>query len=298
MNRAFLTLSLLLLLAFPVSAQIPSDPSWTTRLWQVEPISSAEFESHPAFDRRNATIYFVRSSPAFRGWRILESMCRGGRWSAPQPPSFAGEGVEADPFVARGGRTLFFISSRKDDGVTGHGLDLWRVDRRLRSSAWGKPVRLPEPVNSAGNEWFPRLAADGWLYFGSDRRGGLGATDIYRARQVRGRWRVENLGEAVNSSGDEYEAEISSDGRGMILMADGDLYSVTYSNGRWGARTRLGPEVNSTEMEVGPLFSPSGRSFLFARDFGTARLPMGGSGELMLATSGNRDDWPPRCGRR
>ena len=52
---------------------------------------------------------------------------------------------------------------------------------------------LPEPVNSAGSEWFPRPGADGWLYFGSDRPGGLGATDIWRARSDAaggGPWRI------------------------------------------------------------------------------------------------------------
>lgn len=290
MNRACIGLLPLLLVGASPAAK------WTTRAWQVEPISSKDFESHPAFDVRQSTLYFVRSSPAFRGWKILSTSCRGGRWSEPQPVSFAGDGVEADPFLTRDGKTLFFLSSRKDDGLTGRGLDLWRVDRPRPSAPWGKPVRLAEPVNSTGNEWFPRVAADGWLYFGSDRKGGLGQTDIYRARQVASTWRIENLGPAVNSAGDEYEAEISPDGRRMILMADGDLFSLTNSNGRWGGRTKLGPDVNSAEMEVGPLFSPTGRSLLFARDFGKAALPVGGSGEMVLATSGKRESWPPHCG--
>ena len=267
-------------------------PEWTARPWQPAGITSPQFESHPAFDPANKTLYLVRSSPQFRGWRIFESRCVGGGWSEPAPPSFASQGgVEADPFLTNHGRTLYFISSRQDDGVKGRGLDLWRVDRASLSAAWGKPVRLPEPLNSAGNEWFPRAAKDGWLYFGSDRPGGLGATDIYRARQAGGKWRVENLGPDVNSAGDEYEAEIAPDGRRMVLMADGDLFVLTARNGRWGGRTKLGPEINSAEMEVGPLLSPSGRSLLFARNMGETN----GAGELVLARTGKAEPWPPAC---
>ena len=288
MKRAITALPLLLL----TGAAEGQSSSWAARPWQPRGIASPQFESHPAFDASNRTLYLVRSSAQFRGWRLFQSRCEAGAWSDPEPPSFASKGgVEADPFLTNGGRTLYFISSRQDDGVKGRGLDLWRVDRASPRAAWGKPMRLSGPLNSASNEWFPRLARDGWIYFGSDRPGGFGATDIYRARHRRGRWAVENLGPGVNGSGDEYEAEISPDGRRMALMADGDLYLVTNTKGRWGGRTRLGAEINGETMEVGPLFSPSGRSLLFARDFG----PAAGAGELVLATQGEAEAWPPAC---
>lgn len=289
-----LTLTLVLMSAAP-GGSADKSARWSASIWQANPVTSVEFESHPAFDPAGSTLYFVKSSTAFRGWKILQTSCHDGKWSKPEPASFAGDGVEADPFLTRDGLTIFFISSRKDDGVSGRSLDLWRVDRPNLSAPWGRPMRLPEPVNSTGNEWFPRLAQDGWLYFGSDRPGGLGLTDIYRARQIGDKWRVENLGPDLNSAGDEYEGEVSPDGRSMILMADGDLYFVSRTGDRWSRRTKLGPQINSDAMEVGALFSPSGNSFLFARDFGKAALPAGGSGELMLATSGKAENWPPTC---
>jgi hypothetical protein len=96
----------------------------------------------------------------------------------------------------------------------------------------------------------------------------------------------------VNGPGDDYEAEISSDGRLMLLMADGDIWTATRSRrGSWGARSRLGPEINTSALEVGPAISPSGGSFLFARDTGA-----GASGELFLARRGGRAEaWPPVC---
>jgi hypothetical protein len=264
--------------------------AWTVAQWRPAPLSSPAFESHPAFDARARSLYFVRSSPAFSGWRLQVSDCRGGRWTEPRAPAFAGDGLEADPFVTRDGRALYFISTRSEAGARQSELDIWRVTRR-GGRGWSEAERLPEPVNSPGNEWFPRLAADGWLYFGTDRAGGHGATDIWRAREVGGRWRVENLGPGINGPGDEYEAEISPDGRRLLLMADGDLFgAVRDGDGRWGGRTRLGPEINTGALEVGPLFAPDGRSFLFARDTGA-----GESGEMFVARRGSAGRWPPAC---
>ena len=191
------------------------------RPWKPAGISSPKFESHAAFDPRTGDLYFVRSSPQFTGWRILVSRCTGAGWSTPQEPPFAGDGVEADPYFSTDGRSLYFISTRSVDGVKRKDLDIWRVDRD-DAGAWGAPEHLPAPINSAGAEWFSRPGADGWLYFGSNRPGGLGGNDIWRGRQdAPGRWTVENLGAAVNTAGDEYEPLPAPNGPRMVLMETG-----------------------------------------------------------------------------
>jgi len=235
-------------------------------------------------------MYFVRSTPQFSGWRILVSRCAPGAWSTPEPPSFAGDGVEADPWFTPDGGSLWFISTRSTDGVKRKDLDIWRVDRDA-SGKWGVPQRLPEPVNSTGAEWFPRLAADGWLYFGSDRPGGLGRTDIWRARvDASGKWSVENLGPAINTAGDEYEPLPSADGKRMIVMADGGLYETRALDAGWAPRVKLGPDVNQNGSEIGALLSPSGRSLLFSRD---TKGP--DSGEFFLWQEQGSEAWPPEC---
>lgn len=258
--------------------------------WKPAGISSGQFESHPAFDPLTGDFYFVRSSPTFEGWRILVSRCGTGGWSKPQPAPFAGDGVEADPYFADAGRTFWFISTRSTDGVKRKDLDIWRVDRGA-DGRWSTPLRLPEPVNSTAQEWFPRPASDGWLYFGSGRPGGLGKTDIWRARaDSGGRWTVENLGASVNSVADEYEPLPSADGSRMIVMADGGLYEARRRDGVWSPKVSLGPDVNRNGSEIGALLSPSGKSLLFARD---TRGP--DSGEFFVLHGEAGDDWPPAC---
>lgn len=249
------------------------------------------FESHPAFDPWNGDLYFVRSKPDFTGWRILTSHCAAAGWTAPVDAAFAGDGVEADPWFTRDGKTLYFISSRTTDGVTRKDLDIWRVGRGA-DGAWAKPERLPEPVNSGGQEWFPRLAPDGWLYFGSSRPGGLGKNDIWRAREVKGAWVAENLGPSINTAGDEYEPLPSPDGKTMIIQA-GDSYFQTWPEGAgWAPKVRMGPAFNVNGSEIGMAFSPSGRSVMFGRDAGD-----GQSGELFVVSSAP-EAWPKPCPAR
>ncbi len=258
-------------------------------IWSAPPISSDQFEAYPTFDPWTRDLWFVRAKPDFSGWRIKASRCSSAGWTEPADAPIAGDGVEADPWFTKDGRTLWFISTRSSDGVHKPDLDIWRVTRD-RHGRWGTPVRLPEPVNSTAQEWFPRLARDGWLYFGSGRPGGLGKTDIWRARQRKsGEWRVENAGAAINSPGDEYEALPSPDGRSMLLGTAEGYYRVEHDRrSGWQPRRRLGAEINLNGSETGAEFSPSGKSWMFGRD-----LKDGRSGEVLLVAGENT--WPPRC---
>lgn len=259
-------------------------------IWAPPTMSSDRFESHVAFDPLNGDLYFVRSSPEFANWRIMVSACEAhGRAGAVDAP-FAGDGAEADPFFSRDGRTLWFISNRTTDGVKRRDTDIWRVARGT-DGKWGTPERLPAPINSDKYEWFPREGADGWLYFGSGRPGGFGRNDIYRARQdSSGTWTVENAGPNVNSDRDEAEPLLSPDARRMLIMGGDAIYESRKDNkGDWGKSVRLGTPHSANGTEIGGLFSPSGKSWLFARDVGEGR-----SGELLVVHE-QAESWPPAC---
>lgn len=274
----------------PFSA-LAGAPVPDVRAWTPTGVSSDLFESHSAFDPLTGDLYFVRSSKSFSGWRIFYSHCNGTRWSDPLPAPFAGAGVEADPWFTPDGRSVYFISTRATGSTKSKDLDIWRADR-TRDGHWEKPVRLPEPVNSGEAEWFPRPAPDGWLYFGSNRQGGFGKNDIWRARETSpGQWQVENAGPALNTAGNEYEALPSPDGQWLLLNADGGYYTSRKGADGWQPRSRLGPEINVNGSEIGALFSPSGKSLLFARDTGEPK-----SGEFFVWHIEGNEAWPPTCG--
>ena len=131
----------------------------------------------------------IRISP---DGRYFEPLREGNTRSLQQRARIAAPGIEADPYFTPDGRTLYYISSQRTGSRSSADLDIWKVSRDSRGR-WLKPERLAEPVNSAFAEWFPRPAADGWLYFGSRRPGGLGQDDIWKAKlDSQGRWTVEN----------------------------------------------------------------------------------------------------------
>ena len=238
-------------------------------------ISTGDFESHPAFTPDGRTLYFLKDNPAFTFWTIVVSNFRSGRWTTPEVAEFSGRFSDADPFITADGRKLFFISSRPPAGRSSadgpKDLDIWVVERAREGDKWGEPRRLPGPVNSAGNEWHPALAGDGTIYFGSDRAGGRGQTDIYRCRLVGGKYaEAENLGDAVNTRFNEFEPLVAPDESFLIFMAarpggvgQSDLW-VSYNRaGRWTEAKNLGEPINTPASEYSPKISPDGRYFFY-----------------------------------
>jgi hypothetical protein len=273
----------------------PGSPAPAAR-WTPAAISTDRYESSPTFTPDGREVYMMQADRDFDHYRLVWSQCRETGWSALSPVPFAApDGVlEADPFVTIDGRSLYFVSARSNPRR--NDLDIWVVHRDDRG-AWGTPQRLPAPVNSDQPELLPRMTAVGHLYFGSSRPGGHGQGDIYRAvRSPGGSWTVSNLGPPVSSPANEYEAEISRDGRQLAVIADrgvrSHLYRYQLVADRW---TEIGQvPADDAVFQVGPLFSPRGDRLLFAQRDGTR------SGELFVLDLVPAPDtsWPPRCPAR
>jgi hypothetical protein len=188
-------------------------------------------------------------------------------------------------FDPRTGDLYFVRSSPTFEG--------WRIlVSRCGKTGWSEPKEPPFAGDGVeADPWFPRHGPDGWLYFGSNRPGGAGSNDIWRARaDAAGRWTLENLGAAINTAGDEYEPLPSVDGSRMIVMADGGFYETRMTKESWSPRVKLGPEVNANGTEIGAQFSPSGKSLLFARD-----TKGRDSGEFFVWHEFGVEPWPPEC---
>lgn len=244
-------------------------------------ISTGDYETHPAFTPDGRTLYFVKSTPAFSFWTIVVSRFVGGQWTTPEVASFSGQYSDADPFITADGKQLYFISRRPAPGKTTPDLDIWVMDKT--GDGWSEPRNLGAPINSPAEEWYPTVAADGTLYFGSGRPGGKGGTDLYRARLAGGKYQEpENLGAAINTEFDEYEPYVAPDQSYMIFMAAGrsdglsgsaDLYISYQVNGAWTKAKNLGEGINSHRTEYSPTVSPDGRYLFFSSTRG--RRPPG-----------------------
>lgn len=257
----------------PYASAVPlSEPT----IFGAGVISTGDYDTHPAFTPDGRTLYFIRSTPDFNYWTILVSHFANGRWSSPEIAPFSGQYADADPFITSDGSRLYFISNRPVTGKTTPDLDIWMVEKTAKG--WGQPQNLGVPISSPGNEWYPTIAANGTIYFGSDREGGKGRNDIYRSRLVDGKYQAaENLGATINTQFNEYEPLIAPDESFLIFMCGGragarggfDLYVSYNRNGEWSTPENLGDKINSAGNEYSPTISPDGKYFFWgsARGF-------------------------------
>ncbi|MFH0883970.1 MAG: hypothetical protein V2A56_13355 [bacterium] len=207
-------------------------------------------------------------------------------WSAPVVAPFSGTYVDADPFLTRDGKRLYFSSKRTEDGRSKGDFDIWYVDRV--KDGWGEPVRLPEPINSDEHDVSPWIVDDGTLWFASRREGGEGDYDIwYALKRGDGFSDPINAGPAINSIGTEVDVCLSRNATLMIFASQdqpihfgsGDLYLMLRGHdGGWIGPYNLGQPVNSDGMECCPALGPNDRILLFTstRSLGHGFVPPSG----------------------
>ncbi|MFT3915093.1 MAG: hypothetical protein QM704_13515 [Anaeromyxobacteraceae bacterium] len=235
-------------------------------------VSTGDDDAHVAFTPDGQTMYFLRSTPDFAHWTVMESRRSGAGWTPPEVAPWSGEWDDGDVFVTRDGAHLYFISNRPTDGgdLPRPDTELWVMDRRA-DGRWGPPRHLEE-LSSPADEWFPTLSDDGTIYFGSERPGGAGKSDLWRARWLGDRFGPpENLGPAVNGPDAEIEPLVSGDGRTLVFAARGraggagqyDLFVSFACAGGFTPPRPLGAGVNSEGWDFGPRLSPDGRTFYF-----------------------------------
>ncbi len=174
-------------------------------------VSTEKSELNSVFMPDGNELYFTIRNAQGR-WTIMVMARTGSRWTAPRPASFSGTYSDVDLFISPDGRKLLYCSNRAPDGKgePRKDFDIWAVDRV--GADWSAPQSLGAPVNSEANEFYPALTGDGTLYFQSQRPGGLGAADIYRAVLRDGAYReAENIGSPINSPGFEGDCLVSPD---------------------------------------------------------------------------------------
>ncbi|WP_057916216.1 PD40 domain-containing protein [Lysobacter antibioticus] len=179
--------------------------------------------------------------------------------------------------VSPDGRRIVWGSTDRSGGAGGW--DLWQAS--LIDGRWqdAKPL----PLNAKAADFDPAFSADGrWLYFFSNRPGGHGGDDLYRAavRDDGGYGPVENLGRGVNGRGDEWAPTPSRDGRHLLFASDGfggsgrhDLF-VAQWNGQAFVDPKPVPGVNSADDEFDAAWLGDGKTVVFARSKDAEKQPI------------------------
>jgi len=165
---------------------------------------------------------------------------RNGVWMEPAPinvntvireedPNTTNYSWDSTPAFSPDGRTLYFASNRKIRGAQG-GTDIYsaQMDSRGRFT---RIRNLGPEINTPGNEMFPYLAEDGRFFFASDGHPGYGGLDLFVMTRKNGKNVIENLGEPMNSNGDDFGIFLFRPDRGFFTSnrdggkGDDDIYT-------------------------------------------------------------------------
>ena len=126
----------------------------------------------------------------------------------------------------------------------------------------------------------PSISPDGsMLYFVSNRKGGYGGTDIWRCRRLKnGDWsRPENLGSAINTSGNEKCPFVHADGHTLYFVSDGwqrlggeDIYFVDVNDAGSRQPTHIGLPISTGKEELSFAVTTDGSRAYFSGRVGTS----------------------------
>jgi TolB protein len=170
--------------------------------------------------------------------------------------------------ISPDGRTALWFTRNRPGGPGGY--DIW-ISRRIRGD-WN--AAQPVDFNSSSRDFDPAFSSDGrWVYFSSDRPGGLGGDDIYRVEVTRGGFGTpQNVGSGVNSSGNEWAPMLSADGKTLLFSSNGrggagrmDLFTALRATGGFRAAVPLAGAINTAADEFDGTFLARNSSVIFSR---------------------------------
>lgn len=253
-----------------VAVHAQAEKTSTPVIFQPGVISTGDYESHATFSPTGDTVYFIKCSYDLAVSAICVSYKKNGRWTEPEVASFSGKYMDADPFVTKDGKNIYFMSNRpfKDGDTAKADTDIWMST--LTPGGWSTPVNAGTVINSESDEYYPTIADNGDIYFGSPRKGSKGGSDIYRCRFVNGAYQpAENLGDSINTQGSEYEAFIAPDESYIIYNSTPaslnglDFYISYNQNGVFSKAKKLPAPISSGTIDWAPKVTRDKKLFYF-----------------------------------
>lgn len=173
-------------------------------------------------------------------------------------------------------KILFFTACNRNDGFGSCDIYFSRVV----NGKWTKPANAGSILNSGAWEGQPSFSSDNkYLYFSSNRPGGKGGKDIWRAEfkgfselgtpQFRS---PENMGATINSAGDEISPFIHANNRNFYFASDTqvgmggfDLFTAEIDEfGNIQGMKNLGYPINTNKDELGLTINSIGETAYFS----------------------------------
>lgn len=192
-------------------------PQFNTALGNEAPLAVSP-DGNMLLIYKDSNIYYTEKSS--KSWTPLKKMAA----------LNTDKSWEADASFSPDGNAIFFISDR--NGNVGHyhkheknfhgslhgNTDIYVCTKNL-DGTWNEPINIGNVINTPYSERSPILASDmKTLYFSSDGHYGLGKLDVFKAVRLSDtswtQWSEPvNLGKEINTSEDDYNYIISTDGK-------------------------------------------------------------------------------------
>lgn len=193
---------------------LPDTAKFSTDCWATE----------PAFSPDGKFLYFSTSKGKtgimnYNLWRIEKA---GNTWTEPESLfDLGGDSIwEFHPAVTMDGSVYFCAwNSLKEKG------DIYVS--HCTEKGCSEPDKIESPISTEFSEGDPYVEPNGtYMIFNSNRPGGYGGEDQYITfKNNDGSWtNPENLGTKYNSEKDDYDMDISPDGKYIFLYLNGDIY--------------------------------------------------------------------------
>jgi len=187
---------------------------------------------------------------------------RKGKWSIPVPvEKLNSEFEDGTPNVSSDFTTLYITRCKKGKNQQ---LGCQILSSKLSGGEWSDPKVELEALGDSVTTAHPAISPDGLtLYFVSDMPGGLGENDIWKVSRDSegGSWGSPvNLGEAINTPGNELYPFVHADGS-LYFSSDSrvglgglDIYRATLDETQTWRLENMKPPINSPEDDFGIVF--------------------------------------------
>ena len=179
--------------------------AWLAPVELEDEVNTEYDEGTPSFSPDGNTMYYTYCAQDPEGPRTAEiyiSTRSSAKWGKGTRATIVKDSVTAlgHPSISPDGKYLYFVS----DAVGGFGgKDIFRA--RVAGNDFGPMENLGEEINTPGDEMFPYVRDSVTLYFASNGHPGMGGLDLFKATQdSTGKWKVENLGDPINSMADDF----------------------------------------------------------------------------------------------
>ena len=172
------------------------------------------------------------------------------------------------------GTTMYLAKARREENAS-TSVEIFTSQRS--EAKWSAPVKLEITADTLSAYGDPAVSPDGnWLYFSSDMPGGQGGKDLWRINLKERVGSLENLGDVINTPGDERFPYIRSDSviyfasNGHAGMGGLDIFKATMTpSGGWNVEN-MGWPMNSSYDDFGITFG-EGESGFFSSNRNDAR---------------------------